>query len=263
MRMRVSGSERGAWPRGVQQDQARGRTQGASTHAHLPFARWVGACAGACAIALLVAAFLAPGAAVGQAPGTQIAAVKYSGGGDWYQGQTPLPNLIAYVRQHTLIELAPQPEVVELTSDKLFAHPFLFMSGHGNVVLGDDEVARLRRYLEGGGFLYIDDDYGLDTYIRRELAKVFPESELVELPFDHEIYHTHFDFDFLPKIHEHDNEPPRGLGLFVDGRLAVFYTLETNISDGWESPEVHDNPPEKREQALQFGTNIVAYALTH
>lgn len=198
-----------------------------------------------------------------QASATQIGVVKYRGGGDWYQGQTPLPNLIRYVREHTLIDLAPQPEVVELTSDKLFSHPFLFMSGHGNVVLDDDEVSRLRRYLQGGGFLYIDDDYGLDSYIRREMKKVFPESDFVELPFDHDLYHTHFDFNHLPKIHEHDNKPPQGFGLFVDGRLAVFYTVETNISDGWESPEVHNNPPEKREQALQFGTNVVAYALTH
>ena len=194
---------------------------------------------------------------------TTIAAVKYRGGGDWYQGQTPLPNLIRYVREQTLIDLAPQPEVVELASDKVFGFPVLFMSGHGNVVLEPDEVARLRRYLEGGGFLYIDDDYGMDPYVRREMQKVLPEAEFVELPFDHELYHMHFDFDHLPKIHEHDNEPPRGYGMFVDGRLAVFYTVETNISDGWESPEVHDNPPEKREQALQFGTNIIAYALTH
>lgn len=198
-----------------------------------------------------------------QDPAIQIGVVKYGGGGDWYQGQTPLPNLIRYVRQHTLIDLAPQPAVVELTSDKLFSIPFLFMSGHGNVVLSNEEAARLRRYLEGGGFLYIDDDYGLDEYVRREIKKVFPEGEWVELPFDHDLYHTHFEFDRLPKIHEHDNEPPQGLGLFVNGRLAVFYTLETNISDGWESPEVHNNPPEKREQALRFGTNIVAYALTH
>lgn len=206
---------------------------------------------------------LLPGSAHAQGASIQIGVLKYGGGGDWYQGQTPLPNLIRYVRQHTLIDLAPQPEVVELTSDKVFSIPFLFMSGHGNVVFSDAEADRLRRYLEGGGFLYIDDDYGLDEYVRRELKKVFPEGELVELPYSHDLYRIHFEFDQLPKIHEHDNEAPRGLGLFVDGRLALFYTIETNISDGWESPEVHDNPPEKREQALRFGTNIVAYALTH
>lgn len=197
------------------------------------------------------------------APSVQIATVKYSGGGDWYQGQTPLPNLIQYIRENTLIDLDPRAGVVELSSDKLFTYPFLFLSGHGNVVFSEDEVQRLRRYLENGGFLYVDDDYGLDEYVRRELKKVFPEAELVELPFSHPIYHTHFDFDHLPKIHEHDEKAPQGLGLFVNGRLAVFYTYETNISDGWESPEVHDTPPDKREQALRIGTNIIAYALTH
>lgn len=211
-------------------------------------------------VILLSAMVAAPPAS---AQSAQIAAVKYSGGGDWYQGQSPLPNLIRYVRENTLIDLAPRAEVVELTSDKVHAFPLLFLSGHGNIVLSDDEVKRLRRYLQGGGFLYVDDDYGLDKYIRRELKKLFPEAELVELPFSHPIYHTHFQFDHLPKIHEHDNKAPQGLGIFVDGRLAVFYTYETNISDGWESPEVHDTPPAKRQQALQFGTNILAYALTH
>jgi len=209
---------------------------------------------------LVCAASTQPVQSQGSEP-LRIGALKYSGGGDWYQARTPLPNLIRFVREHTLIELAPEPEVVELTSNKLFNVPLLFLSGHGNIVLSDDEADRLRRFLSGGGFLYIDDDYGLDPFIRRELKKVFPESELVELPFSHPIYTTHFEFSHLPKIHEHDGEPPQGLGLFVDGRLAVFYTYETNISDGWESPEVHDTPPDKRQQALQFGTNVVAYAL--
>ncbi len=193
----------------------------------------------------------------------RIAAVKYGGGGDWYQAVTPLPNLLRYVREHINIDVAPQADVVELSSDRLFTYPFLFLSGHGNIVLTDEEARRLRRYLENGGFLYIDDDYGLDRYIRREMKKVFPEQEFVELPFNHPIYHVHFEFpNGLPKIHEHDGKPPQGFGLFHNGQLVVFYTYETNISDGWESPSVHGDPPEKREAALQMGTNILVYALT-
>lgn len=213
--------------------------------------------------AAFLLAIVAPAAA--QNPNAvNVAAVKYDGGGDWYQARTPLPNFLRFVRQNTLLDVEPEPEVVELTSDKVFSYPFLFLSGHGNVVLSDDEARRLRRYLENGGFLYVDDDYGLDEYIRREMKKVFPESEFVELPFDHEIYHSHYEFSSgLPKIHEHDNEPPRGYGLIHDGRLVVYYTYETNISDGWESPEVHDTPPEKREAAFRMGTNIITYAMTH
>ena len=197
--------------------------------------------------------------------GVKIAAVKYGGGGDWYQGQTPLPQFVDFVRKNTLLDVAPQPDVVELTSDKVFGYPFLFLSGHGNVVLSADEARRLRRYLDGGGFLYVDDDYGLDQYIRREMKKVYPEQEFVELPFDHEIYHTHFDFPSgLPKIHEHDEKAPRGLGLFHEGRLVVFYTIESNLSDGWEAPGVHpDDSPATREKALRMGTNILVYAMMH
>ena len=193
----------------------------------------------------------------------RIAAVKYGGGGDWYQAVSPLPNLLRFVREHTNIDVAPQADVVELSSDRIFSYPFLFLTGHGNIVLTDDEARRLRRYLENGGFLYVDDDYGLDPYIRREMKKVFPEQEFVELPFSHPIYHIHFDFpNGLPKIHEHDGKPPQGFGLFHNGQLVVFYTYETNISDGWEAPSVHGDPPEKREAALRMGTNILVYALT-
>jgi len=191
-----------------------------------------------------------------------VAAVKYGGGGDWYQAQSALPNFLEFVNQNTLVDVAPQPEVVELSSDKLFSFPFLFISGHGNVVLSEDEVRRLRRYLVNGGFLYVDDDYGIDKYIRREMKKVFPEQDFVELPFDHELYHTHYSFpNGLPKIHEHDGEAPQGFGLFHEGRLVVFYTYETNISDGWESPEVHQTPADRREAAFRMGTNILTYAL--
>jgi hypothetical protein len=213
----------------------------------------------------LLLAGLAPAAQAQEIKGIQIAAVKYGGGGDWYQGQTPLPQFIDFVRKNTLLDLAPQADVVELTSDKLFSYPFLFLSGHGNIVFTDDEARRLRRYLEGGGFLYVDDDYGLDKFIRREMKKVFPEQDFAELPFSHPIYHTHFEFpNGLPKVHEHDERAPQGFGLFVDGRLAVFYTFETNLSDGWEAPGVHPgDSPETRQRALRMGTNILVYAMMH
>lgn len=212
--------------------------------------------------ALLV--LLAAPAAAQETHAFKVGVVKYGGGGDWYQGQTPMATFLAYVREHTLVDVAPQAEVVELTSNKVFSYPFLFLSGHGNVVLSDDEVQRLRRYLEGGGFLYVDDDYGLDKYLRREMKKVFPEQAFVELPFSHEIYNTHYAFpNGLPKIHEHDDKAPQGFGLFHEGRLVVFYTYETNISDGWEPRAVHNDPPEKREAALRMGANILTYALMH
>ena len=220
----------------------------------------------AATLTLVAAALItAAGPAAAQDAGTvKVAAVKYDGGGDWYQAQTPLPNFLRYVREHTLLQVEPQPDVVELASNKVFSYPFLFLSGHGNVVFSEDEVRRLRRYLENGGFLYVDDDYGIDEYIRREMKKVFPEKEFVELPFDHEIYHTHFSFpNGPPKIHEHDDQPPRGFGLLHNGRLVVYYTYETNISDGWESPEVHNDSPETRENALRMGTNILTYAMMH
>jgi len=220
-------------------------------------------------VALIGLALLAAGLSVTttasqaqDAHAVNVAAVKYSGGGDWYQAQSALPNFLEFVNQNTLVDVAPQPEVVELSSDKLFSFPFLFLSGHGNVVLSEDEVRRLRRYLVNGGFLYVDDDYGIDEYIRREMKKVFPEQDFVELPFDHELYHTHYDFpNGLPKIHEHDGEAPQGFGLFHEGRLVVYYTYETNISDGWESPEVHQTPADRREAAFRMGTNILTYAL--
>ncbi len=193
----------------------------------------------------------------------QIARVKYGGGGDWYGDETSLIELLKFTRANTLLDVAPKEEVVELSSDKLFTFPYLYLTGHGNVRFTDEEAARLRRYLDGGGFLHIDDNYGLDKHIRRELKKVFPEQEFVELPFSHPIYHTHYDFpNGLPKIHEHDNKPAQGFGLFAaDGRLAVFYSYESDLGDGWEPPTVHDNPPAKRQAALRMGVNILTYAM--
>lgn len=195
--------------------------------------------------------------------GVQLARVKYGGGGDWYNDPSGEVNLLRYVRAHTNIDVIPEYVFVDLASDNLFQYPLIFLTGHGTVKFTDAEAKRLRAYLDRGGFLYIDDDYGMDQSIRKELTKVFPEQELVELPFSHPIYHAHFDFNHgLPKIHEHDNKPPRGFGLFSGKRLCVFYTYETNPSDGWADPEVHNDPPEKREAALQIGTNIIVYALS-
>lgn len=193
----------------------------------------------------------------------RLARVKYSGGGDWYNDPSSEVNLLRYVRAHTNIEVDAEYEFVDLESDNLFQYPLVFMTGHGTVNFSDAEARRLRAYLTNGGFLYIDDDYGMDESVRKELKKVFPEQELVELPFNHPLYHAHFDFaNGLPKIHEHDNKPPRGYGLFSGSRLCLFYTVETNPSDGWADPDVHHDSPEKREAALQIGTNIIVYALS-
>lgn len=197
-----------------------------------------------------------------QQSAVKLARVKYSGGGDWYNDPSAEINLLRFVRSNTSINVDPVYEYVDLSTDNVFLYPLLFMTGHGTVSFTEAEVRNLRAYLENGGFLYIDDDYGMDASIRRELKRVFPEQELRELPFDHPIYHSHFDFPHgLPKIHEHDAKAPQGFGLFVGTRLCVFYTVETNPSDGWADPDVHHDPPEKREAALKIGTNIIVYAL--
>lgn len=193
----------------------------------------------------------------------QIARIKYDGGGDWYSDEKSLVELLKFVSENTLLDVAPEEEVVDLDSDKLFTFPYLYLTGHGNVEFSPRQVERLRRYLNNGGFLHIDDNYGLDVSIRRELKKLYPDQDLVELPFSHPIYAIHYDFPRgLPKIHEHDGKPPQGFGLFHEGRLVVFYTYECDLGDGWEPPSVHNNPPEKRRAALQMGTNILVYAMT-
>lgn len=192
----------------------------------------------------------------------KLARLKYAGGGDWYNDPSGEVNLLRYVRANTNINVEPTYEYVDLATDNIFLYPMLFMTGHGTVNLSDADARRLRAYLDNGGFLYIDDDYGMDASIRKELKKVFPEQELIELPFDHAIYHCHFEFpNGLPKIHEHDARPPQGFGLFAQGRLCVFYSFESNPGDGWADPDVHHDPPEKREAALKMGTNIIVYAL--
>ncbi len=194
----------------------------------------------------------------------RIARVKYDGGGDWYGDEQSLWGLLAFARRETLMDVAPREDVVELSSDKLYGYPYIYLTGHGNVRFSDDEARRLRHYLEGGGFLHIDDNYGLDRHIRREMKKVFPEQEFIEIPFDHPVYHTHFDFPAgLPKIHEHDGKPAQGFGLFVDGRLVAFYSFESDLGDGWEPREVHNVPDHLRTAALQMGVNLLSYAMTH
>ncbi|MCX6138096.1 MAG: DUF4159 domain-containing protein [Ignavibacteriales bacterium] len=193
----------------------------------------------------------------------RITRLKYAGGGDWYNDPSAEVNLLLFARQYAGIDADPKYEFAELGSDNLFSCPFLFMTGHGNIVLSDYEIRRLRQYIENGGFLYADDDYGMDKAFRREMKRVFPDAELVELPYSHGLYHCKFDFpNGPPKTHEHDNKPPQGFGIFLKGRLAVYYTFESTPSDGWADPEVHKDPDEKREEALRFGTNILVWALT-
>lgn len=187
--------------------------------------------------------------------------MKYRGGGDWYANPTSLPNLIKFCNQNLNTNIAPEPETVEAGSPDLFNYPFIHMTGHGNVIFNDQESENLRTYLEGGGFLHISDNYGMDVYVRKAIKKVFPELELIELPFQHPVYHQKFEFpNGLPKIHEHDNKPAQGFGILYQGRLVVFYDYECDLGDGWENPEVHKDPEEKRQQALQMGANLVQLA---
>jgi len=193
----------------------------------------------------------------------RIGRLKYSGGGDWYNDPSGEVNLLNFAKQYTGIDVDPQYEFTEISDDKFFSYPFIFMTGHGGILFSDYEVQRLRTYLEHGGFLYADDDYGMDKAFRREIKKVFPEQNLVELPFSYGLYHCVFDFpNGVPKTHEHNGKPPQGFGIFYKGRLVVYYTYESNPSDGWADPDVHKDPEEKRQEALRFGTNLLFWVLT-
>lgn len=190
----------------------------------------------------------------------KIALLKYNGGGDWYANPTSLPNLIEFANKNLETNINPVPATVEPSSAEIFNYPLIHMTGHGNVFFSDYEVQMLQTYLMSGGFLHIDDNYGMDQYIRRELKKLFPGQELVELPFYHPIYHQKYDFpNGLPKIHEHDGKAPQGFGLFYNDRLVVFYTYECDLGDGWESYPVHKDPPQIHEKALKMGANIISY----
>jgi hypothetical protein len=213
-------------------------------------------------ILLAVSSFALP--AIAQQPTLKIAKLKYNGGGDWYANKTSMPNLIDFCNKNLKMNLHPSEDVVEVGSPELYSYPFVHMTGHGNVVFTDQEAQNLRNYLIGGGFLHIDDNYGMDKFIRPELKKVFPELELVELPFNHEIYKQRYEFkNGLPKVHEHDAKPPKGYGLIYEGRLVCFYTHETDLGNGWEDQIIYNDPEEVRQQALKMGANIVSYAFTN
>lgn len=198
---------------------------------------------------------------VTQAQGTyQMAVLKYNGGGDYYANPTALPNLITFCNQNLGTNISKDVPYVEVGSQDMFLYPMIHMTGHGNVVFSGAEAENLRNYLLAGGFLHIDDNYGMDEFIRVELKKVFPNNTLVELPFDHPIFHQKYDFNGLPKIHEHDGKRAQAFGIIEKGRLVCLYTFETDLSDGWEDAQVHNDPPEKRKQALQMGANILMYA---
>ena len=190
----------------------------------------------------------------------QIALVKYKGGGDWYANPTSLPNLVQFCNKNIDTDINPDIATVDIGSVEIFNYPFVHLTGHGNIILSPAEAENLRNYLLAGGFLHISDNYGLDPYIRREMTKVFPGMEFVELPFNHPIYHQTYDFpDGLPKIHEHDNKDPQGFGIIYENRLVCFYDYECDLGDGWESPEVHNDSEEKRLEALKMGANIIQY----
>jgi hypothetical protein len=194
----------------------------------------------------------------------EIALLKYNGGGDWYANlETSLPNLIAFCNREMGMNIKEEQAIVEPGSVEIFDYPFIHMTGHGNVIFNQAEAENLRNYLLAGGFLHIDDNYGMDQFIRRELKKIFPNEELVELPYSHPIYHQEFDFNNgLPKIHEHDEKASQGFGIMKNGRLVLFYTYESDLGDGWEDPEIHNDSETTRLKALQMGANILSYVFT-
>ena len=194
----------------------------------------------------------------------EIALVKYSGGGDWYANPTSLPNLIKYCNANINTRIKTKPSTVEPSSPDLFSYPYVHMTGHGNVVFNDADRNNLKNYLLAGGFLHIDDNYGMDQYIRKEIKKIFPNNPLTEIPSNHILFQEPYNFpNGLPKIHEHDNKKPQAFGIFIEGRIVLLYTYETDLGDGWEDAEVHNNPFPVREKALKMGANILNYAFKH
>ena len=209
---------------------------------------------------ILIAAFLCHQVMAAE-PSFKIGLLKYNGGGDWYANlETSLPNLIKFCNENLGTNINPEQAIVEASSPEIFNYPFIHMTGHGNWVLSTSEAENLRKYLTSGGFLHIDDNYGLNPYVRPQLKKVFPELDLIELPFNYPIYHQKYDFpNGLPKIHEHDNKPPQGYGLIFEGRLVCFYSFECDLGDGWEDYEVHKDSPEGHQKALKMGANLIQY----
>jgi len=214
---------------------------------------------------LLALSCLTPNVGAGQdgaAATMTIGRLHYEGGGDWYANPSSLPNLLRAIRERTRLRTADREVVVTLDDPDLWRTPYLYMTGHGNVRFSDADRATLRRFLRQGGFLHIDDNYGMDESIRRELEALFPQQGLEDVPLGHPIYSIVYRMpQGVPKIHEHDGEPARGLGVFLDGRLALYYTYQSDLGDGWEDPEVHDDPAERREEALRMGVNLFAYAV--
>ena len=195
-------------------------------------------------------------------PVMTIGRLHYDGGGDWYANPSSLPNLLSALRTRTTLRVASEERVVTLSDDDLWNVPYIYMTGHGNVHWSDQDLGTLRRYLQQGGFLHADDNYGMDASIRRELGRLFPDHRLVEVPLEHPIYHLIYEFpQGIPKIHVHDGKPAQGFGIFLEGRLAVYYSYQSDLGDGWEDPEVHHDSAEKRESALRMGVNLFAYAV--
>jgi hypothetical protein len=215
-------------------------------------------------VALLAALVALPAASshTAAAPVMTIGRLHYDGGGDWYANPSSLPNLLTAIRTRTGLKVTAVEKVVTLSDDELWNVPYIYMTGHGNVHWSDQDLVTLRRYLQQGGFLHADDNYGMDASIRRELQRLFPDHPMVEVPLDHPIYHLVYDFPKgIPKIHVHDGKPAQGFGIFLDGRLAVYYSYQSDLGDGWEDFEVHHDPPEKHEAALRMGVNLFAYAV--
>ncbi len=192
-----------------------------------------------------------------------IGRLQYEGGGDWYANPSSLPNLLDAIRERTNLPVAERERVTQLGSPSIWDVPYLYMTGHGNVLFSVEEVMNLRRFLENGGFLHADDNYGMDESFRREIARVFPDQPLVEVPLEHPIYHIVYDLpQGVPKVHEHDGLPSQAFGIFLEDRLVVYYTFQADLGDGWEDPGVHDDPESVRENALQMGVNLFVYSVT-
>jgi len=210
-----------------------------------------------------VALLALPLAGARQAPRLTVARLQYDGGGDWYANPSSIPNLLAAIRDRTAFPVERSEARVTIMDDRLWDYPFLHMTGHGNVRLRDEEVVRLREYLLRGGFLHADDNYGLDESFRREMKRVFPDRELVDVPLSHPVYHAVYDLPLgLPKIHEHDGKPARGFGIFLGDRLAVYYSYSSDLGNGWEDPETYHDSPALHEAALRMGINLFVYAVT-